>query len=139
MSQPVKLLVDECIGRPLMESMRNMLNWDSPAPTIHHLTSYFVPGEADDVWIPKIAGDGWMILTGDKGSRGRAKLPKICRQYKITHIITSSAVSKMKQMDKVAAIVAVWGAIKQDCPPAPAGSRFYLRLNNGKPVLKKVC
>lgn len=138
LSQPVKLLLDECLGRPIVADMNQMLSWDSPTPTIHHLTSYFIPGTKDPDWIPKVKNEGWIILTQDRGKKGRDKLPKICAHYKITHIILSKSVLHLKQSPKANAIIAVWEQIK-NCNSAPAGTRFRLRLNHaGKPIIEKV-
>jgi hypothetical protein len=137
-NQPVKLLLDECLGRPIVADMNKMLSWDSPTPTIHHLTYYFIPGTKDPDWIPKVKSEGWIILTQDKGEKGRDKLPQICAHYKITHIIMGKAVLHLKQNQKANAIISVWEQIK-DCNSAPPGTRFRLRLNHaGKPVIEKV-
>ena len=136
--QPVKLLLDECLGRPIVADMNKMLSWDIPAPTIHHLTNYFIHGTKDPDWIPKVKDQGWIILTQDKGKKGRHKLPTICAHYKITHIIMSSSVSQLKQHQKANAIIGVWDKIK-GCAIAPKGTRFRLRLNQaGNPVVEKV-
>jgi hypothetical protein len=82
MDQPVKLLLDECLGHPLAEDIKKMLSWDTPPPTISHLFEFFKSGETDDVWIPKIASEGWVILTADRGKKGKVKLPGICLQHK---------------------------------------------------------
>jgi hypothetical protein len=79
-----------------------------------------------------------MILTPDRGKRGKHKLPKICTHYKITHILMSKSVLNLKQSQKANAIIAVWEDIKK-CNEAPPGSRFRLRLNNsGKPIIEQV-
>lgn len=136
--QPVKLLLDECLGRPIVESMNQLLSWDDPKPTIHHLTNYFRPGSKDEDWIPKVKDEGWIIITQDKGKKGKSKLPQICAECKITHIILGKAAGSLKQLEKANAIISVWEDIKR-CTDAPAGSRFRLRLNNArKPVIEPV-
>lgn len=138
MGQPVKLLLDECLGRPIVNAMSEWLSWGEPKPTIHHLTNYFVPGTLDPDWIPKVKGEGWIIISQDKGSKGRNKLPQICTECKITHIILAKAVGRMKQREKASAIISVLEDIKK-CSDAPAGTRFRLKLNHsGKPIIEKV-
>jgi hypothetical protein len=138
LNQPVKLLLDECLGPPLVEDLAKLLSWDYPAPVIHHLFKYFKPGSADDVWIPQIANEGWIILTGDRGKKsGKVKLPAICVTYKITHILMGSSVLHLKQIERVNAIIAVWSEIKK-CGEAPEGSRFTLRLGEKRrPIIKQ--
>ncbi len=70
-NQPLKLLLDECLGRPIVQDINQMLSWDNPKPIIHHLTNYFVPGELDPVWIPQVAAEGWIVLTADRGKKGK--------------------------------------------------------------------
>ena len=137
-NQPVKLLLDECVGHPVVADINQLLSWDTPTPIISHLFQYFLPGSKDEIWIPKVKDEGWIILTGDKGRNSREKLPQICASYKITHIILSKAIHHQKQHQKAIAIVAVWEQIK-DCNNAPKGTRFRLRLNNaGRPVIERV-
>jgi hypothetical protein len=138
MNGPVKLLVDECLGRPIVEGMNKWLSLDTPAPTIHHLTNYFVSGAKDPVWIPQVKSEGWIILSQDRGKKGKDKLPKICAHYGITHIILSKSVAHLKQYQKANAIISVWEQIKA-CNDAPKGTRFRLRLNHaGRPFIEKV-
>ncbi len=136
MSEPVKLLFDECLGKPLLEDIKRLLAWDIPPPVIEHLLDFFNSGTCDSVWIPKVANEGWIILTADRGKKSsHMKLPSICEAYKITHILMSASVLNLKQSQKANAIVAVWEEIKQ-CQEAPKGSRFHFRLNHGhKPVI----
>jgi hypothetical protein len=136
-NQPVKLLLDECLGRPLVVDINKMLSWDTPIPTIHHLTNYFKPGELDPDWIPKVASEGWIILTADRGRKGKDKLPSICLAYKVTHILMGSSVMKMKQYQKANAIISIWEKIKE-CNRVPRGSRFIMSSINGRTILKQV-
>jgi hypothetical protein len=138
MNQPVKLLLDECLGPPLVKDINKMLSWDTPPPIIHHLFTYFKEGEKDNVWIPKVAGEGWIILSPDRGKKGNNKLPSICVAYKVTHILMSASLMKMKQNQKANAIISVWEEIKK-CNESPKGSRFRLRLNHAlRPVIEPV-
>jgi hypothetical protein len=134
----VKLLLDECLGHPLVEDLAKLLSWDHPQPTIHHLSRYFSAGTVDSVWIPQISAEGWIVLTGDRGKNKGDKLPAICVQYGVTHILMGSSLLHVRQIQKVTAIVAVWEEIKK-CPDAPKGSRFTLRLNEHRyPSLRQV-
>jgi len=131
-------LVDECLGRPIVEAMNEWLSWDNPPPIIHHLTNYFIPGTKDPAWIPAVKNENWIILSQDKGKGGKEKLPRICVHYKITHIILSKSVGQLKQHQKATAIIAVWEQIK-NCADAPEGTRFRLRLSTGgNPFIEKV-
>jgi len=139
LNDPIRLLFDECLGKPLLRDIEKLLSWDRPKPTISHLLDYFQAGTCDSVWIPKVAQDGWVILTSDRAKRStHAKLPNICLEYQITHILMGPSILHLKQSQKANAIVALWEDIKK-CNDAPKGTRFTMRLNsNGKPGLYKV-
>jgi hypothetical protein len=131
LSEPIKLLFDECLGKPLVEDIKRLLSWESPAPTIAHLLDFFTSGTPDADWIPNAAKGGWLILTSDRGSKsGRMKLPAICQAYGITHILMGPSVLHLKQIDKARQIVTAWEEIKK-CNEAPRGTRFLLQLNSG--------
>ena len=143
MNEPIKLLFDECLGKPLLEDIKHLLAWDSPKPTIQHLLDYFTQGTCDAVWIPSVANEGWMILTSDRAKKSsRMKLPQICQECKITHILMGPSVLHLKQSQKANAIVAVWEDIKK-CNNSPKGTRFFLQINSKgratirKPIAKK--
>lgn len=82
---------------------------------------------------------GWIILTADRGKKNRQmKLPQICLESKITHILMGSSILKLKQNHKANMIVALWEEIKK-CARAPKGSRFLMHLTaKGNPALKRL-
>lgn len=131
-------MLDECLGYPIVADMNRLLQWDSPPPVIEHLLKFFQAGEKDNVWIPRIAQEEWIILTADRGRKGKAKLPGICVAYKVTHILMSGSVMKLKQSQKANAIISIWDKIKE-CNNAPKGSRFIMKFtHDGSVSLKKV-
>src|SRR5580698_7808858 len=136
-TQPVKLLLDECLGHPLVADINRMLSWDTSPHVVEHLFHYVKDGAKDPDWIPKVAGEGWIILTGDRGKKGKDKLPAICLTYKVTHILMGPSVMKLKQYQKAAAIISIWEKIKE-CNDAPKGSRFFMSSINGRAILKPV-
>ena len=139
MIQPTKLLLDECLGKPLIAEIQKKISGENPAPIIHHLTDYFTKGVDDLSWISALQNQGWTILTADRGKKSnQRKLPQICLEFKITHILMGSSILHIKQREKVEAIVSVWKEIKA-CGNAPIGSRFTLQMAPGcKPVIKRV-
>ena len=107
MSTSVKFMFDECLGEPMMEKLRQIV-----PGTRHfaHVVSYFRRGVTDDVWIPELAKEGgWVIVSGDRG-RGSAKggkLPLLCMQYKITHVLLSATLQNKKAHERLAALALV--------------------------------
>ena len=105
-------------------------------PEFRHVCDFFQQGTYDSVWIPQIASEeGWIVITSDGGrnpSKG-GKLPELCREHKITHVILSPTLHNKTAADKVAALLLVWNEIEllQKVPP---GSRFKLRYKHTKGV-----
>jgi hypothetical protein len=116
-----------------------MLAWDTPTPNIRHLLDFFTAGTSDAVWVPKIASEGWVVLTADRGkSSSKNKLPGICEQFKVTHILMGSSILHLKQNQKAHAIISVWEEIKK-CNEAPKGSRFIMSaVKNQRVSLRRV-
>ena len=139
MNGSIKLLFDECLGKPLLKDVQKLLAWDDPPPEFGHLLDYFTQGVCDSVWIPLVAKDGWVIITADRAKKSKKiKLPEICLNFKITHILLTGSIVRLKQSQKANAIIAVWEDIKK-CPTAPKGSRFNLQMSHqGKPRLKQL-
>lgn len=131
MNDPIKLLFDEGIGRPMMEKMCDLVRITNPNVEFKHLLDFQKEGVADRIWIPQYAKDGWVLVSTDrhgKSSKGDGgNLPLLCRGHKMTHVLLGTAVHKMNQERKSVAILSVWPEIQSQAVPAPPGSRFIIR------------
>jgi hypothetical protein len=79
--------------------------------------------------VPKLANEGWIVITADGGKGGKSKgekLPKLCHLNKITHVILSSKIHHKPVFEKTRCLIAVWNDIIR-LPEEPPGSRFSLR------------
>ena len=64
---PFELFVDRCLGKNILpEALRKL-----PNLIVHIHDDHFAPDEEDQVWLPKVATKGWVILTKDKDIRHR--------------------------------------------------------------------
>ncbi|MGE5611222.1 MAG: hypothetical protein ACM359_18375 [Bacillota bacterium] len=137
MTPALKLLFDENFGKPLVERLAGLLTVFPEKPAISHVLDLYAQGRPDDEWIPKVAKEGWIVVSGDRARRyGGAKLPRICAQLNVTHILLSGKLHEMKQAEKIRAIVTVWPQIVAQLPAAVKGTRFSLRLSqHGYPTL----
>lgn len=63
----------------------------------------------------------WVVITADRGvnSRRSQKLPLICRQYKIRHILFSGTLLSRGTLHHKQALVSVWLDIIDFCSKAP--------------------
>lgn len=132
MSIRAKLLFDECVGRPLVDELRRLsIGLDTEGVEIEHVLNLQFGSTNDDQWIPEIASEGWIIVTGDRGKRqksGRgAKLPIVCAEYGVTHVVLSTAVNSFNTQRKFQAIVDHWEELIELRNATP-GSTFQIQL-----------
>lgn len=136
MTPPLKFLFDECVGKPVMDLLRkSIIALSVDEPEFAHVLDFQKQGEFDDVWIPRIAQDDWIVVTSDRGRRGKKngkKLPLVCKQHQVTHVALSGTIDQMNSLDKMAIILAVWDDMKK-LAAAPKGSAHLIRLKGRKP------
>jgi hypothetical protein len=130
-SAKLKLLFDECLGKPAVVALGALLAASGRAAELSHVLDYQSQGVPDQLWIPRLAPDEWIILTADRGKRCKGqKLALVCQQFSVTHVMLSAAIHHKKTLDKVSAVLHVWSEIER-LPTEPKGSGFSLRLSQG--------
>lgn len=136
LERPLKLLIDENIGIPIGNHIAGIMGFRSHlTPIVDFVVKRFGAGTKDQVWIPKIAGEGWIILSSDRAKRsGGPKLPMICSAYRVTHLLLSTALHEKKQFEKAIIILKMWDEIEK-LKDAPAGSRHHLLIRNRRMVV----
>lgn len=131
MSTHVRYLFDECLGKPSMEQLRLMVSTESE---FAHILDFFDQKTPDNVWIPKIASDGeWIIITSDGGRQSKKgdKLPELCKEYGITHVVLSPKLHQRRAHEKISALSFVWEQITK-LELEPPGCRFDLQIKQKK-------
>jgi hypothetical protein len=113
----------------MVEQLAKMLDLASSDVQLGHAIAMGFGATPDLEWIPKIARDGWVIVSGDRGKHSRLadRLPIICAHYRVTHILLSPAINKRTGMFKLQAIMSVWSDILETCS-APPGTGYSLRI-----------
>ena len=93
-------------------------------PSLRHIFEVSIEGEDDDQWIPKINGGNCIVISGDQGNK-HPRLPAICKEKNITHIILTSKAHASTKFERARAIVMLWPQILEafDAPP---GTRFQM-------------
>jgi hypothetical protein len=132
-TKPGRYFFDECLGRPAMRELARIVPGN---PQFTHVLDVFDQGTTDDVWVPRMAADGgWIVISSDRGRQSGlgAKLPWLCQEHKITHILLSTALHKKKSHEKVAALALIWSDI-ESVAAAPPGTRFKLRIRQSKGI-----
>jgi hypothetical protein len=127
-----KFIIDEnSLGIPATDSLKELLSFSPDDAEIDHVIRRFGAGTPDEEWIPRLAEDGWVVITADAGknrSSGR-KLPDVCKEFRITHVIIAPGLHKRNNFCKQRAIVDNWERLLA-AAEAPRGSRYSLKLSD---------
>jgi len=126
-NETIKILFDENFGEPLVSALAEFMSLYHEDVEICHLFKFAKASEKDEVWIPRIAPGGWLVVSTDRGKRcGGKKLPAICREHKVTHILLSTSLHDAKHFEKIRAFVAVWPRVVM-AARFEKGTRYSLR------------
>jgi hypothetical protein len=148
-TKPAKILFDECVGRPIVAQIRSLIGID-PTVQLDHVIDKGFGGQNDDQWIPLIADEGWIIITGDSGKSGKRgrgeKLPVVCAAFGVTYAAFSRSVVHATAFQKHRIIIDLWDALValKDAPPGsgysirPAGRGTHYTLVLAKPAPEKL-
>lgn len=113
-----------------MDKLAALVSFDVTKVELQHAIRLGYGGKKDEVWVPQIADEGWMVITADDGRRptpgSGEKLPVLCRKWGVTYAVFSRSIRKKTAWDKVQALVEVWGDIPA-MRDAPRGSGFSIR------------
>ncbi len=131
----IKVLFDENFGQPLIKPLAELLA-RSPSPLqpadLRHILEFYAQGTPDSVWIPQIAAEGWILISADRSRRsGGPKLPLLCREYQLTHILLTGTIHHQPQYQKIQSVLAVWQDIVA-AAQAPKGTQYLLKLTGTK-------
>ena len=132
MTSTSKLLFDENTGGPFVGAFRAVAAMDRRHPVeIAHTIERFGKSAQDADWIPKIKDEGWLLISEDRGRNSAAgdRLPQLCHQHAITHILVLPALLKRGgQFEKMRALLAVWPELHLCAQGAP-GVRARLKYS----------
>lgn len=124
-----RILFDECIGKPHVERLAEFVGGlGLELPEIKHVLEFQEQGVWDEEWIPRIADEGWMVVTQDRGKRRKGRgepLPRLCLAHNITHVLFSRRIAERKSAEKVLTLTSVWNELLS-LAEAPIGSRYSL-------------
>ena len=134
MNEPPKFLFDECLGRPLTETMRKLIGFHRHQVGVMHLFDRFEAGTRDEIWVPKIAPEGWIVVSVDRGRSPGPKLPLLCSALGVSHILFAPSAAALPQFEKARAFLRVWRDAV-NLAQAPAGTRALLKIHSGGPTL----
>jgi hypothetical protein len=138
---PQKFLLDECVSLPIVEALRKHVESLPDPATLTHIIELGLASQTDDEWIPRIAEEGWIVISGDKGKGGLRKgqkLKAVCVAFGVTHILVSASIQEKKVAEKIEIFTSAWEQIAATVD-AEAGTRYSMRFDNaGAVILQKM-
>lgn len=151
MSTVLKLLFDECCSRRLPRELLAFYQRDHPDLQMRHLMDDWTPGTPDSQWLEALRDDpSWIVVTKDAGKNSAPeKLPLICREWGITHVVFTAGIISKGFASQKNAIAAVWEQLflLHRLPPGSQvklgeasrkGARIGFELRVGQKSLAKV-
>ena len=133
MSAGLKLFFDECCSPRLPRELRDFYQRDYPGLQIRHLMEDWTAGTPDSQWLDALRQDpSWIVITKDAGKNSaQEKLPLICREWGITHIVFTAGIISKGFVTQKNAIAGVWEQLFQlHC--LPPGSQVKLGESSQK-------
>ena len=127
MTEPLKLFFDENMPLRFTERLLELYLEDYPDLQTDHIINRHKCGMGDREWIPEIAQENWIIVTADAGKSSKEKLPEICTDCGVRHIILSPTLHNAPYKAKKEAFYCLWRHIAK-IPRLPRGTRISLRL-----------
>lgn len=133
MKRTPKFMFDECVPPSAVEALVAVLV-DKP---VFDFTAYrFGGGSNDEHWIPEISKEKcWIVITGDGGEkpkRHERKLPDLCQECRVTHIVFTGKVHDCGWFEKAQILARLWDEIVAT-RSVRRGARFILRYHPHKP------
>lgn len=120
---------DETFGHPWVTTLTNLfLMRRETQPYLKHVFHNVDPGTNDTDLIDSLDRGDCIIISGDTG-RDEPRLPQVCQQKNITHIILSSSVHHATKFERARAVVMLWPKILKTFD-APPGSRYQIQKDS---------
>jgi PIN domain-containing protein len=129
----VRFFFDNCISSKLTEAMK-LLN--KPHHHIEHLTERFNADEDDEIWIPKVAAEGDLILiSADPAITSSPKEKAVWRSSKLTAFFFASGFPEQEKWAQIIEVTRWWPEIVRTAQSAPRGAGYRLPLR-GKQAIR---
>jgi hypothetical protein len=140
-TQPIRFFFDECLSHLVVErQIRDSLQLYGADAEVAHLFSKFDKGTPDKVWVPELRAEGgWIVISADRGSHSKKdeRLPLICRELDVTHVLLSASLHRRDMHYKFLAISTCWGSLI-DAASYPPGTGFSISLHGERFCFKKL-
>ena len=133
MTNPIKILLDECISKKIAPPLQDLANKDKDREII--ISSVFDlgwNGLKDPEWVPKAAKEDWIAISTDWGIKYRSiSFRVISEKYGLTYVLMTKSILHDDQFEKACAILEVKEQLFS-LTTAPKGSGYLLGGRPGR-------
>ena len=102
---------------------------------IEHLQERFAPEITDEEWMPRIAGQGLVVLSTDRRIYDRDSQRKIAREHGLSFILLAPSFEQQAAIRQLELRAHYWPEIEKRAAGIRPGEFWLMQLNGGKPVL----
>lgn len=124
----MKLFFDQCLSKRLPIHIAQIYSEDHPDLQTKHLSECYAPNTPDDKWIAILEKEkDWIVITADDGSGSKKpKLPIICAQLGVTHIVMTPTLHQSPFKEHKQAILCLSPQIRV-VPRLPKGTKVSMQ------------
>ncbi|WP_425615712.1 hypothetical protein NA78x_005642 [Anatilimnocola sp. NA78] len=131
-------MFDANIGKPMIDELARILESQSAqehelAEVVHvfDFQASLGMGEEgvwDEHWIKQAGEQGYTVIASDRGKGGVSKgkkLPRLCEEYGITHVLLGESIHRRRKFSKLLSILSVWHELVDIAREEP-GKRYFM-------------
>jgi hypothetical protein len=109
-NEGLRLFFDECCSPRLPRELFEFYHKDYPGLAVRHVLDNYKAGTPEPDWLAPLREDkSWLVITKDCGKKSpEHKLPLICQEWGITHVVFTAALIHAGFSQHKAALVTVW-------------------------------
>lgn len=106
----MRVLFDNTFGPPMTEWLaKTVQQWHKGPPVqLLHKRARFPGDTPDDIWIPQLEGEDWIVVSSDMSRHGHPKLNQVCRDCKKSLFEFSGALSSAGTFEWIRALMHLW-------------------------------
>jgi hypothetical protein len=129
----VKLFLDDCISPRLAPVLQSVLDLGTTKAVVHHFDQLAASGTGDDLWVPRAAEDGYVVVTKDSGRKRRGPpLQLLLPAWNIPAIFCYRKLNLQPSFVQASAIVAILPGLVGTSRAGPPKGRYRLKMTEAQ-------
>jgi hypothetical protein len=128
----VKYFFDNCISPKILQILH--LAGAADGETGHELVHIsnadgFSRDDADLVWMPKVATQGWIVVTTDNRIRSKPHERELLQSTQLRAVFVAEGVAQLRRWEQAEWFLGKWRKIAAATERCAAGETFQVRMN----------